>query len=213
MNKIATAQTWPPDHSSSECPFIEGDLDGALIDFVSVCLFKHSGDDPLIYYRAAQAAAAGQVDVLQLHRLVLPDDDRGFRETSGVIGIPSPLATLDAVAFDTCPPSPHFDEHLAAIQQMIRDFVAYPKGKEIESQAWTIHADLLGLHPFDDGNGRTARLLWNALRVMAGLPWKNIHYDEGATYDVSVVTRTRVRFACCLKPVSNKENRRRGGMN
>lgn len=34
-----------------------------------------------------------------------------------------------------------------------------------------LHAWLLCIHPYHDGNGRTSRLVWNMLRLRKGLPW------------------------------------------
>lgn len=59
--------------------------------------------------------------------------------------------------------------------------------------AWLIHAHLLCVHPWQDGNGRTARLVWNMLRVSRGLPWlvqtaasKGRYYREIASFEKCV---------------------------
>jgi Fic family protein len=40
-----------------------------------------------------------------------------------------------------------------------------------EYAAFVLHVWLLCIHPWVDGNGRTARLAWNMLRVSKGLTW------------------------------------------
>lgn len=37
--------------------------------------------------------------------------------------------------------------------------------------AWFFHVWFLCIHPYEDGNGRTARLVWNQLRLRRGLSW------------------------------------------
>ena len=48
--------------------------------------------------------------------------------------------------------------------------------------AQTIHDELLCIHPFEDGNGRTARLFLNQLRLRYGLDWQVIEEREKYGY-------------------------------
>lgn len=41
-----------------------------------------------------------------------------------------------------------------------------------------VHLELVTIHPFTDGNGRTGRLLMNHALLSAGLPWVTIPNDE-----------------------------------
>lgn len=43
--------------------------------------------------------------------------------------------------------------------------------ESIDELAHLLHAWFLSIHPYVDGNGRTARLVWNMLRINRGLPW------------------------------------------
>ena len=43
-----------------------------------------------------------------------------------------------------------------------------------------VHAELVGIHPFIDGNGRTSRLVMNLILLRAGLPIANISGDTSA---------------------------------
>ena len=46
-----------------------------------------------------------------------------------------------------------------------------------------IHAELVGLHPFIDGNGRTSRLVMNLILLSAGFPIANISGDRSTRLD------------------------------
>ena len=43
--------------------------------------------------------------------------------------------------------------------------------------AYFLHTWFLCIHPFRDGNGRTARLILNTIRIKMGLPWKIVRSD------------------------------------
>jgi Fic family protein len=45
-----------------------------------------------------------------------------------------------------------------------------------------LHHEFLSIHPYEDGNGRTARLLLNAFRLQFGLPWLIIRYGYRGSY-------------------------------
>lgn len=46
-----------------------------------------------------------------------------------------------------------------------------------------LHADLVGIHPFIDGNGRTSRLVMNLLLLRTGFPLANISGDRSTRAD------------------------------
>jgi Fic family protein len=55
--------------------------------------------------------------------------------------------------------------------QRLDDALESPDYEEdaIELAVW-VHARVIAIHPFEDGNGRTSRLLLNVLLVRLGLP-------------------------------------------
>ena len=70
--------------------------------------------------------------------------------------------------------------------------------KDHEEYAYILHAWLLCIHPWVDGNGRTSRLVWNMLRVAKGLPW---HIEPARTKH-----RYYVRLGDFEDQVFKKEN-------
>lgn len=64
------------------------------------------------------------------------------------------------------PPGSHrFEELLPALLRLADDADAHPVLRAAE-----LHDNLAAVHPFDDGNGRTARLMMNAVLLQAGYP-------------------------------------------
>jgi len=57
-----------------------------------------------------------------------------------------------------------------------------PAGKSIVHFAGEVHSKLVAIHPFSDGNGRTARLLMNAILIDAGLPPAIIYFQDKERY-------------------------------
>lgn len=116
--------------------------------------------DALVYVRELASAGAPikEADIRNLHRLILqkisPEDagsySRHQRMISGSdLALPSP-AEIPALMGD-------FGKWLAAVS-------ASPE------TAFDAHERLVTIHPFSDGNGRTARLLMNLVLLRAGFP-------------------------------------------
>lgn len=55
---------------------------------------------------------------------------------------------------------------------------------------WEAHYDFLSIHPFGDGNGRTARLIMNYLLVRLDLPPCNVFIEDRAEY-ISTLRQAR----------------------
>lgn len=77
------------------------------------------------------------------------------------------------------PPSPN------EMYRQIKEFYAELRDKAgenpIELAAWT-HAEFVRIHPFSDGNGRTARLIMNYQLMYAGLLPINIRTEDRISY-------------------------------
>ena len=54
--------------------------------------------------------------------------------------------------------------------------------KVSEDFAWNMHDELMCIHPFRSGNGRTARLMLNQIRMLCGLHVHVIKYAESTHY-------------------------------
>jgi Fic family protein len=128
--------------------------------------------DALAYIRALAAAGERlrEIDIREIHRLIQirvdPEDaGRYSRHQRMIAG--SPLLLPSA----------------AEIPALMGDFAAWlgaaPAGFET---AFAAHARLVAIHPFNDGNGRTARLLMNLLLMQAGYPPVVIGPEHRATY-------------------------------
>ncbi len=100
-------------------------------------------------------------DLLDLHRLVLKNIDPDFagRIRNGRVRI---------VGANFVPPPPHkLDTMLAALFSELKE---KKSGLEAPLLAAWFHHKLVHIHPFFDGNGRTARLAMNLLLMRAGYP-------------------------------------------
>lgn len=61
-------------------------------------------------------------------------------------------------------------------------FEAMREEKDPWTRAVLAHFFLVHVHPFSDGNGRTARFLMNFLLVAAGFPWTVVRHERRALY-------------------------------
>ena len=72
---------------------------------------------------------------------------------------------ITGAAFE--PPSP--EAMYVQIKNFYEDLRFKAASEAVETAAWT-HAEFVRIHPFIDGNGRTARLLMNHTLMLRGLP-------------------------------------------
>ena len=130
--------------------------------------------DAIRYVRelAATGAPVTESDVRNLHRLTMQrsspdiagryaDLARYVRTEKGRHSFPSPFE-VPALMHD-------FGEWLGGAPDSLET-------------AFTAHARLVEIHPFNDGNGRTARLLMNMILIRAGYPPVAIRPEDRVDY-------------------------------
>lgn len=132
--------------------------------------------DALVYVRelAGKSGPLREIDVRNIHRLVLqkvdPDEAGRYSNHQRLIAGSSLLL-----------PSP------AEIPARMGDF-----GRQLEhagstpEAAFDAHEQLVTIHPFSDGNGRTARLLMNLLLLKGGYPPAVIRPEDRPAYHTSL---------------------------
>jgi Fic family protein len=116
-------------------------------------------------------SALTEQDVLDVHAHVLADiapDSRGRLRTDRVL--------IKGTRF--IPPGSHnFGELVPMMLEL-----ANRKGVHPVLQAAEVHYNLVAIHPFADGNGRTARLLMNYHLLRHGYPQTIIEVEKRAEY-------------------------------
>lgn len=110
--------------------------------------------------------------ILDLHRLILKkiDDDNAGKYREVRVRIAGSTVIM---------PNP------AKVPQLMKDFMAWMHGKTKEHCLQTTadaHFKLVSIHPFTDGNGRTARLLMNLLLMQEGYPPALIRKEDRMKY-------------------------------
>ncbi len=114
-------------------------------------------------------------DLLTLHRLVLKgidDDNAGFyrsipvRIAGAAVVLPNPLKVPDLMA-----------QFIAWLTNTQTIEALHPVALAAEA-----HYRFVSIHPFVDGNGRTARLLMNLLLLQAGYPPAIIRPEDRLAY-------------------------------
>jgi Fic family protein len=146
--------------------------------------------DALGYVRAlaAETRPIRETDLRELDRLVLqrvaPHDAGRYRTNQRAIaGSPFVL------------PSP------AEIPALMGDFAHWlATAPPNAATPFSAHARLVTIHPFSDGNGRTARLLMNLLLLRGGFPPLVIAPEHRARYIVRSPRDREAAFAYSTKP-------------
>jgi Fic family protein len=119
---------------------------------------------------AAQATSIGEDTVCELHRRIVA------RSQPAIVGIYSPhprRAAGSPVIF----PNPYkIPELMAEFGAWLSHAPSTPEG------AFEAHFRLTAIHPFSDGNGRTARLLMNLMLIRGGYPPVAVRPEDRKPY-------------------------------
>jgi Fic family protein len=108
--------------------------------------------------QAATSAAIGEDTVCELHRRIVA------RSQPAIAGVYSSLPRRIAG-------SPVVFPNPAKIPQLMREYGTWLASAEpTPAAAFEGHYRLTAIHPFGDGNGRTARLLMNLMLIRGGYP-------------------------------------------
>jgi cell filamentation protein, protein adenylyltransferase len=122
----------------------------------------HFGALQYVRELARQTDPLTEADVRNLHRLVM------LRSDPNEAG--QYARTVRYVLTDTLP-GRHYFPTPAEIPARMGDFADWLRTAPIIPQtAFDAHRELVGIHPFTDGNGRTGRLLMNLILLRGGYP-------------------------------------------
>jgi Fic family protein len=83
-----------------------------------------------------------------------------------------------------CPKPEHVRMLMRQWEGWVKSKIGVPRN-EVAEHAEVLHDILLAIHPYRDGNGRTARLFFNSFRLSRGLPWE----AADSTYRLSYFNR------------------------
>ena len=109
---------------------------------------------------ARQTAPVTEGDVRNLHKLVVQRSDP---EIAG--------RYADRVRYTPTETGRYTFPSPAEISALMTDFAAWLRtAANTAETAFTAHRRLVDIHPFNDGNGRTARLLMNLILIRGGYP-------------------------------------------
>jgi Fic family protein len=121
---------------------------------------------------ARQAAPLTELDVRNLHRLVML---RSEPEMAGRYADQGRFVLTDAGRHSF--PSP------AEVPARMGDFARWlGSAQATPATAFTAHRALVQIHPFNDGNGRTARLLMNLILIRGGYPPVAVRPEDRPAY-------------------------------
>jgi Fic family protein len=119
---------------------------------------------------AAQATPLGEISVCELHRRIVA------RSQPAIAGVYSPLPRRIAG-------SPVIFPNPLKIPQLMEEFGAWlSSASSTPLGAFEGHFRLTAVHPFSDGNGRTARLLMNLMLIRHGYPPVAVRPEDRKTY-------------------------------
>lgn len=130
----------------------------------------HKGALDFVRDLARQGRQIGEHDICKIHALVVAGT---LRDEAGIYSQHPRRVAGSRVVF----PNP------AKVPQLMTEFGAWLSAVESgPDMAIEAHLRLVSIHPFSDGNGRTARLLMNLLLLKSGYPPIVVPPEDRADY-------------------------------
>lgn len=121
---------------------------------------------------AGRAEPLTEMDVRNLHRLVM------LRSAPAIAG-----RYADQGRYVLTETGRHSFPSPAEVPALMGDLVRWLGGAAASpATAFDAHRQLVGIHPFNDGNGRTARVLMNLILIRGGYPPVAIRPEDRAAY-------------------------------
>jgi Fic family protein len=121
---------------------------------------------------AQQDTALTEGDVRNLHKLIVQRSDP---EIAG--------RYADGVRYTPTETGRHTFPTPAEVPPLMSDFAAWLRtAPNTPETAFTAHRRLVDIHPFNDGNGRTARLLMNLVLIRGGYPPVAVRPEDRLEY-------------------------------
>lgn len=125
---------------------------------------------------ARQGTALTEGDVRNLHQLVVQRSDP---EIAG--------RYADGVRYTPTETGRHAYPSPAEVPPLMSDFATWLRTTpNTPEAAFTAHRRLVDIHPFNDGNGRTARLLMNLILLRGGYPPVAVRPEDRLEYNRSL---------------------------
>lgn len=132
---------------------------------------------------ATQPIPLTELDVRNLHRLIVL---RSQPDIAGRYADQGRFVATDAGRRSF--PSP------AELPALMGDFASWLSGaSDMPETAFAAHWRLVQIHPFNDGNGRTARLLMNLILIRGSYPPIAVRPDDRPAY-IEALQKTQVAF-------------------
>ncbi len=176
----------PPDplDESVEIPAMDGDraYDRAVV-------LSHAGALDFVREKLARTHPITEAHLKEIHRRLMEGvilSNGEYREcTLHYKGIP-PVEPAQIPA------------RIARVLAILNQGIERARDKAL--LAWQVHHELIYVHPFIEGNGRTARLLLNLVRFKAGLDLEIVPFAEREKYVRSIFDYGRKLAAALGQP-------------
>lgn len=132
---------------------------------------NHASAWELVKQIAAEKNRITEGEILDIHRLILTNIDE--QNAGRYRSVPVRIAGSTVIL-------PNFLKVPELMEKLVKD-LREVKAHSVKIAADT-HFELVTIHPFTDGNGRTARLLMNLILIQAGYPAAVIKKEERLKY-------------------------------